>query len=99
MRTSLKRLLTFFLQGVLVVAPVVVTVYLIYWLFSSIDNLLPIFTTQDRFGNTVSHNKGLGFVIIIVALIIIGYLIYLHKNLIFQIIIFQIQCHKMKLLK
>lgn len=74
MRTSLKRLLTFFLQGVLVVAPVVVTVYLIYWLFSSIDNLLPIFTTQDRFGNTVSHNKGLGFVIIIVALIIIGYL-------------------------
>ena len=72
MRTSLKRLLTFFLQGVLVVAPVVVTVYLIYWLFSSIDNLLPIFTTQDRFGNTVSHNKGLGFVIIIVALIIIA---------------------------
>ncbi len=74
MRKTARRLLTFFLQGVLVVAPVVITVYLVYWLFTSIDSLLPIFTTTDQFGNSTSHNKGLGFVIVLAGLSIIGYL-------------------------
>jgi uncharacterized membrane protein len=74
MRITAKRLLSFFLQGVLVVAPVAVTVYLIYSLFTSIDSILPIFTSVDQFGITTSHNRGLGFVVIIAALIIIGYL-------------------------
>jgi uncharacterized membrane protein len=74
MRYTLKRALTFFLQGVLVVAPVAVTIYLLYWMFTSIDSLLPIFTSKDQFGNSVPHNRGLGFLIIIGALIVIGYL-------------------------
>jgi uncharacterized membrane protein len=74
MRNSAKRLLTFFLQGVLVVAPVAITIYLIYWLFTSIDSILPLFTSVDQFGNRTAHNQGLGFVVIISALIVIGYL-------------------------
>jgi uncharacterized membrane protein len=74
MRNTAKRLLTFFLQGILVVAPVAVTIYLIYWLFTSIDSILPLFTSVDQFGNRTSHNRGLGFVVIISALIVIGYL-------------------------
>jgi uncharacterized membrane protein len=74
MKKEFKRLITFFLQGVLVVAPVAVTAYLIYWLFTSIDSLIPIFTTKNEIGQTVSQNRGLGFVIIIFSLLIIGYL-------------------------
>jgi uncharacterized membrane protein len=71
------KAIKFLLQGVLVVAPVVVTIYLIYWLFSSIDNLieLPIFGTRDPITNkVVYHNRGLGFAIILVSLVLIGYL-------------------------
>ena len=74
MRSTAKSLLTFFLQGILVVAPVAVTIYLIYWMFTSIDSILPLFTSVDQYGNKTSHNQGLGFVVIIVALIVIGYL-------------------------
>jgi uncharacterized membrane protein len=74
MQFTFKRILTFFLQGVLVTAPIAVTIYLIYWLFTSIDSILPIFTSVDQFGNKSAHNQGLGFVVIIAALIVIGYL-------------------------
>lgn len=68
------RVLQYFLQGLLVTAPVVITGYLIYWFVSSVDSWLPIFTVKDESGNIINQNYGLGFVIIIVALIVIGYL-------------------------
>lgn len=75
-RKSFKwsSILKYFLQGVLVVAPIAITFYLIYWFVSSIDNLLPIFTSKDQQGNVTTHNYGLGFLIIIAALIVIGLL-------------------------
>ena len=69
-----KKIAQYFLQGLLVIAPVTITIYLIYWFVSSIDNLLPIFTIKDNQGNVITRNYGLGFVAIILALIIIGYL-------------------------
>jgi uncharacterized membrane protein len=74
MRKTARRLLTFFLQGVLVVAPVAITVYLLVWMFNSIDDLLPIFTKIDLQGRIVSQNRGLGVLIILASLIAIGYL-------------------------
>jgi uncharacterized membrane protein len=74
MRIIARKALTYFLQGVLVVAPVAITIYLLVWMFTSIDDLLPIFTKTDQFGRTVSHNRGLGVVIILGALVSIGYL-------------------------
>jgi len=69
-----KKIIQYLLQGVLVVAPIAITAYLIYWFVSSIDNLVPIFTTKDETGKIVIRNYGLGFVIVIVALVLIGYL-------------------------
>lgn len=69
-----RNLFQYFLQGVLVTAPLAITFYLIYWFVSSIDSLLPIFPGTDAAGNAVNRNYGSGFVIIIVALVVIGYL-------------------------
>lgn len=69
-----KNILQYLLQGVLVVAPVAITGYLIFWFISSIDNLVPIFTTKDEAGRTINRNYGLGFLIVLATLILIGYL-------------------------
>ena len=69
-----SKLLQYFLQGLLVIAPVVITVYFVFWVVSSIDNQLPIFTAKDSDGKTYVRNYGLGFLIIIVAICLIGYL-------------------------
>jgi len=68
-----KKLLQYFLQGLLILAPIAITAYAIFWVVSSIDSLLPIFTYKDKQGNVQVQNYGIGFVIIIVALIVIGY--------------------------
>jgi uncharacterized membrane protein len=68
-----KKLLQYFLQGLLILAPVAITAYSIFWVVSSIDSWLPIFTYIDKNGAVHVRNYGIGFVIIIAALIIIGY--------------------------
>ncbi len=69
-----SKLFHYFLQGLLVIAPVVITGYAIYWVVSSIDNLIPIFTITDANGNVRVQNYGLGFLIIIATICLIGYL-------------------------
>jgi uncharacterized membrane protein len=71
---SWKRILQYLLQGILVAAPVAITAYLIYWFVSGVDSWLPIFTEKDETGRIINRNYGLGFVVIITALIVIGYL-------------------------
>ena len=70
---SFKKLLQYFLQGMLILAPVAVTAYALYFVVSTIDGWLPIFSTTDDQGRVHVQNYGLGFVIIIVVLIVIGY--------------------------
>lgn len=65
-----KKLLQYFLQGLLILAPLAITAYAIFWVVSS---LLPIFTYKDAQGNVKVQNYGIGFLIIIAALIVIGY--------------------------
>ncbi|HEX2608416.1 MAG TPA: DUF502 domain-containing protein [Flavisolibacter sp.] len=69
-----SKLFQYLLQGLLVIAPLAITAYAVYWVVSSIDNLIPIFTETDANGVVHIRNYGLGFLIIIVAIIIIGYL-------------------------
>lgn len=69
-----KKIIQYLLQGLLVIGPIAITAYLIYWFFSSIDSLLPIFPTKDETGRIINRNYGLGFVIVIVTLILVGYL-------------------------
>ena len=81
-----SKLFQYFLQGLLVIAPVVITVYAVYWVVSSIDSLLPIFTEKDSQGNIYIRNYGLGFVIIIVTICLIGYLSsFFIKNRLFNL--------------
>ena len=68
-----KKLLQYFLQGLLILAPVAITAYAIYFVVSTIDSWIPIFTHTDEQGVVHVQNYGFGFVIIIGALIAIGY--------------------------
>ncbi|HVF97877.1 MAG TPA: DUF502 domain-containing protein [Flavisolibacter sp.] len=69
-----SKLLNYFLQGLLVMAPVAITIYAVYSVVSFIDNQVPIFTTRDADGRMYVRNYGLGFVLVIGALILTGYL-------------------------
>jgi uncharacterized membrane protein len=68
-----KKLIQYFLQGLLVLGPVTITAYFLYWAVSSIDSLIPIFSYTDAQGIVHVRNYGIGFVIIIAVLIVIGY--------------------------
>ena len=72
-RFNYRKFLQYFLQGLLILAPIAITAYAIFWVVTSIDNLLPIFTYKDVQGNVKVQNYGIGFLIIIAALVIIGY--------------------------
>ncbi|MBN1599301.1 MAG: DUF502 domain-containing protein [Bacteroidales bacterium] len=66
----MKTLLRLFLQGLLYLAPIVITIYIIYLIFSFIDGLLKehIYTL---FGINI---PGLGAIIIIILLILVGFI-------------------------
>ena len=68
-----RKLFQYFLQGLLILAPVTITIYTIFWVISSIDSMIPIFSYTDEGGVTHVQNYGLGFIIIIGAIVLIGY--------------------------
>jgi uncharacterized membrane protein len=70
---QLGKLLQYFLQGLLVIAPLVVTIYAVYSIVSFIDNQIPIFTARDEVGRVYVRNYGLGFLIVIIGIVVIGY--------------------------
>lgn len=81
-----SKLFQYFLQGLLVIAPIAITAYAVYWVVSSIDSLLPIFTAKGEDGKVYIRNYGLGFVIIIAAICLIGYLSsFFIKNKLFSL--------------
>jgi len=74
-----KKIIQYFLQGLLIIAPLAITIYAIYWVISTVDGWVPIFreAVKDAQGNTIGYevkNYGLGFLIILAAIITIGYL-------------------------
>lgn len=80
------KLLQYFLQGLLVIAPVAVTIYAVYSIVSFIDNQVPIFTARDQGGNVYVRNYGLGFLAVIAGIILIGYLSsFFIKNRVFHL--------------
>jgi len=71
---TFKKLLQYFLQGLLVLGPITITAYFLYWAVSSIDSSIPIFSYKDVQGVVHVRNYGIGFVIIIAVVILIGYI-------------------------
>jgi uncharacterized membrane protein len=85
-RFSFSRLFQYFLQGLLVIAPIAITGYFVYWVVSAIDNQIPIFTARGEDGRMYVRNYGLGFVVVIVAICLIGYLSsYFIRNRMFNL--------------
>jgi uncharacterized membrane protein len=62
MRRVASTLLRSFLQGLILLSPIALTGYLLYYIFTSIDSLVP------------SMPRGIGFLIIIAVVTVIGYL-------------------------
>jgi uncharacterized membrane protein len=69
-----RRLIHYFLQGMLVLAPIAITIYAAYWLVTSIDDLIPILTVKNEEGKVIVRNFGLGFLMIIATITVVGYL-------------------------
>jgi len=66
----MKKLLRFFLQGLLYTAPLAITAYILYLVFDKVDGFL-----QQWLQELIKiHIPGLGLLIIIFLLIVIGYL-------------------------
>jgi uncharacterized membrane protein len=81
-----SKLLNYFLQGLLVIAPIAITIYAVYSVVSFVDNQVPIFTARDADGKVYVRNYGLGFLIVIVAIIFIGYISsFFIKNRLFNL--------------
>lgn len=72
-RFDLKKLLQYFFQGMLILAPVAITFYAFFAVVSTIDSWIPIFTYTDANGIVRVQNYGVGFILIIVLIITLGY--------------------------
>lgn len=59
-----RKVLRYFVQGILILAPIAITSYLLYWMFSKIDGIL----------RPAVNIPGLGFLIIIAFVIVVGYI-------------------------
>lgn len=66
----MKKLINYFLQGLLYISPFGITVYIIYWMFSAVNNILD--GILNEFVDV--HIPGLGFLVLIILLILIGIL-------------------------
>jgi len=75
LKSILKKAFQYLFRGVMVIAPIAVTVYCVYWLFEIVDNILPDILAKIAPGaaSGTMHIPGLGFVIIILLMILIGW--------------------------
>jgi uncharacterized membrane protein len=60
---TIKRIFRYFIQGVIILAPIGITAYVLYWLFEQVDSILQPYVKIP----------GLGFIIIIVFVILVGW--------------------------
>lgn len=62
--TPFKKILRFFIQGLLILAPIGITAYALYWLFELVDGILrPVFGVP-----------GIGFIVIVAFVIFVGWI-------------------------
>jgi uncharacterized membrane protein len=76
-----RKLLQYFLQGLIILAPITITLWAVISLFTYIDNILPDFIqsiapiefAKDEAGN-VKKVPGLGFLVVIALVIFVGWI-------------------------
>lgn len=77
----LKKIFQYFLQGLIILAPIAITVYAVSALFNFIDGILPGiigkffpgFLGTDAEGNVIKI-PGLGFILVLLVVIFVGYI-------------------------
>lgn len=69
-----SRLLRYFFQGLLILAPIGITAFTLYWGFVSIDNLLPRDLIPEHHPLNFLKYKGVGFAIVLIGIVLVGYL-------------------------
>jgi uncharacterized membrane protein len=74
MKLFASRILRYFFQGLIILAPIGVTAFTLYWAFVTIDNLIPreLFPTNSAL--SYLRYKGVGFVLVILLVVVVGYL-------------------------
>ncbi len=60
----LRRLIRYFVQGLIILAPIGITLYAMYWLFEQVDQILRPYLSVP----------GLGFVLIVLGVIVVGWI-------------------------
>lgn len=79
-RFEWKRLVQYFFQGVIIIAPIGITLYVVVWVFNIIDNILPnllynlfpkLMTEPNGAIRTI---PGLGFLVVIIIVSLIGWI-------------------------
>lgn len=63
-RSTFKKILRFFFQGLIILAPIGITLYAMYWLFERVDGILRPYV----------NIPGLGFLLIILFVILVGWI-------------------------
>lgn len=73
-KTLAKRIIQYFFQGVIVIAPIAVTIYFVFWLFTAVDSILPnIFGSVVPGEEGVHHIPGVGILMMVIIMILIGW--------------------------
>lgn len=70
----LSRLLRYFFQGLLILAPIGITAFTLYWGFVTIDNILPRDLLPLDHPLNILKYKGVGFAIVFILIIFMGYI-------------------------
>ncbi|HEX6427380.1 MAG TPA: DUF502 domain-containing protein [Niastella sp.] len=76
-----KKIIQYFLQGLIILAPIAITIYAVTALFNFIDNILPsligyfspTLLGTDAYGNP-KKIPGLGFILVTLIVILVGYI-------------------------
>jgi uncharacterized membrane protein len=63
-KITYRNIFRYFIQGLLILAPIAITLYFLYWLFDKVDSIL----------RPLINIPGLGFLSILVFVILVGYI-------------------------
>lgn len=70
----LKGLLQYFLQGLIILAPIVITIWALTSLFNFVDRILPDIVEKIFPEMSAYYLQGMGFVVAILIILLVGYL-------------------------
>ncbi len=74
-----KKLIQYFFQGMIIIVPIGITLYVVLWMFNTVDSILPgiihnffpkLLGTYDD--GSVKRIPGLGFLFVIILVILVG---------------------------